>query len=208
MKVGKVINRFKMGKHFETRIENGRLTWTRLQEAIDREAELDGIYVVRTNQTVEQLSAPDTVRSYKQLADVERAFRCLKGIDLRIRPIYHRTEDHVRAHFFLCMLAYYVEWHMRRALAPILFHDEERIQLRQQRDPVAPAQISSAAKTKKVRHHTADDLPVHSFDTLLQDLSTRSRIRCSLKSDPKSPSFEQITRITPLQQRAFDLLGL
>ena len=208
MKVGKVINHFKMSKHFEMKIENGRLAWTRRQQAIEREAELDGIYVVRTDQTAQQLSTSDTVRSYKYLADVERAFRCLKGIDLRVRPIYHRTEDHVRAHLFLCMLAYYVEWHMRRALAPILFHDEDRPQSRQQRDPVAPAQISASTKQKKIRRRTADDLPVHSFDTLLQALSLRCRNRCSVKSDPSGSAFYQITEMDPLQKRAFELLGL
>jgi transposase len=208
MKVGKVINRFKVGKHFEIKIENGRLACHRQEEAIRREGELDGIYVVRTNQTLQQLSAPDTVRSYKSLADVERAFRSLKGIDLRVRPIYHRTEDHVRAHFFLCMLAYYVEWHMRRSLAPILFHDEDLPHSRQQRDPVAPAQISASAKQKKIRRRTADDLPIHSFHTLLQALSLRCRNRCSIKSDPVSPAFYQITEMDPLQKRAFELLGL
>ena len=208
MKVGKTINHFKMSKHFEIKIENGRLMWTRRQQAIEREAALDGIYVVRTDQTVQQLSASDTVRSYKYLANVERAFRCFKGIDLRVRPIYHRTEDHVRAHLFLCMLAYYVEWHMRRALAPILFHDEDLPRSRKQRDPVAPAQISTSAKQKKIRRRTADGLPVHSFDTLLQALSLRCRNRCSIKSDPASPAFYQITETDLLQKRAFELLGL
>ena len=208
MKVGKVINHFKMSKHFEIKIENGKLAWNRRQEAIQREAELDGIYVVRTDQTTQQLSASATVRSYKYLADVERAFRCFKGIDLRVRPIHHRTEDHVRAHFFLCMLAYYVEWHMRRALAPILFHDEDRPQSRQQRDPVAPAQISASAKQKKIRRRTADDLPVHSFDTLMQALSLRCRNRCSVKSDSSGATFDQITEMDPLQRRAFELLRL
>lgn len=209
MKVGKLSNRFKMGKHFEVKIENGQLAWIRRQQAIDNEAELDGIYVVRTNQTVQQLSAADTVRSYKHLADVERAFRCLKGIDLRVRPIYHRTEDHVRAHLFLCMLAYYVEWHMRRALAPLLFHDEELRQSRQERDPVAAATLSAAAKQKKTRRRTIDDdLPVHSFDTLLQVLALRCRNRCSMKSDPSATAFFQLTEPDPLQKRAFELLGL
>lgn len=208
MKVGKVINHFKMSKHFEIKIESGGLTWARRQQTIEREAELDGVYVVRTDQTVQQLSASDTVRSYKSLAEVERAFRCFKGIDLRVRPIHHRTEDHVRAHLFLCLLAYYVEWHMRRVLAPILFHDEDLPQSRQQRDPVAPAQISASAKQKKIRRRTADDLSVHSFDTLLQALSLRCRNRCSVKSDPASPAFHQITEMDSLQKRAFELLGL
>ncbi len=208
MKVGKVIHRFKVAKHFEIKIDNGKLAWNRRQDAIQREAQLDGIYVVRTNQTAQQLSASDTVRSYKYLADVERAFRCLKGIDLRVRPIHHRTEDHVRAHFLLCMLAYYVEWHMRRALAPILFHDDDLPQSRQRRDPVAPAPMSASTRQKKIRRRTADDLPVHSFDTILEILSTRCRNRCSVKSDPAMPPFDQITEMTPLQKKIFQLLGL
>ena len=125
VKVGKVVNRYKMAKHFRLAIEDGSFSWKRDEESIAREAALDGVYVIRTSESEENLSAADTVRTYKSLAQVERLFRTLKGIDLRIRPIRHRTEDHVRAHILLCTLAYYIEWHMRRALAPLLFNDEE-----------------------------------------------------------------------------------
>ena len=148
------------------------------------------------------------MRRYKSLAQVERAFRSLKGLDLRIRPIHHRTEDHVRAHIFLCMLAFYVEWHMRQALAPLLFEDEELAQNRTRRDPVAPAQASDSAKTKKADRVTPDGFPVHSFDTLLRELATRCRNTCRIPSDPSGTTFQQLTEATPLQARAFQLLGL
>lgn len=125
MKAGKILERHKVGKHFELTIRDGSFQWARCEEAIEQEAKLDGIYVIRTSEPKERLTAEDTVRTYKNLSQVERAFRTLKGIDLLVRPIRHRTEDRVPAHIFLCMLAYYVEWHMRRALAPILFEDEE-----------------------------------------------------------------------------------
>ena len=206
VKVGKVLNRFKMAKHFETTIDQGVLRWLRREEGLRREGELDGMYVIRTSEDKQHLSAEDTVRHYKSLAHVERAFRCLKGIDLRVRPIYLRTPDHVRAHIFLCLLAYYVEWHMRQALAPLLFADEELDQDRRRRDPVAPASSSVSAKRKKFERQTSDGLPVHSFDTLLQSLATRTRNTCQIKSSGQT--FQQLTPATPLQQRAFQLLGL
>ena len=126
LKVGKVLGHYKVGKHFDCRIGEGSFAWSRCQDAIEQEAKLDGIYVLRTSEPAERFSAEDTVRSYKSLAEVERAFRCLKGVDLLVRPIRHRTEDRVPAHIFLCLLAYYVEWHLRRAWAPLLFEDEER----------------------------------------------------------------------------------
>ncbi len=208
LKVGRGIDRFKMAKHFELTIQDGRLQWARREAAIEREAQLDGIYVIRTSEERGQLSAEQTVRQYKSLAQLERAFRCLKGIDLRVRPIHHRTQDHVRAHIFLCLLAYYVEWHMREALSPILFQDEELDQDRKQRDAVAPAQSSASVKRKKAKHLTPDGLPVHSFDTLLLALATRSRNTCTIKSDPSGSTFHQITDPSPLQARAFQLLGL
>ena len=131
-----------MGKHFECKIGEGSFVWSRRSESIAQEEKLDGIYVLRTSEAAERLSAEDTVRSYKSLAEVERAFRCLKGIDLLVRPIRHRTEDRVPAHIFLCGLAYYVEWHLRRAWAPLLFEDEERWEQRQHRDPVLSAEPS------------------------------------------------------------------
>ena len=208
LKVGRVLNRFKVAKHFTLTIADGVLGWTRREDAIRRESELDGIYVVRTSEPQRRCSAEDTVRRYKSLAQVERAFRSLKGLDLRIRPIHHRTEDHVRAHIFLCMLAFYVEWHMRQALAPLLFEDEELAKDRTRRDPVAPAEASDSAKTKKAEHVTTDGFPVHSFDTLLRDLATRCRNTCRIPSDPSGTTFQQLTQATPLQARAFQLLGL
>ena len=208
LKVGKVVNHYKVAKHFSLTIANGVFSWVRREEAIRREGELDGVYVVRTSETSLACSAADTVRRYKSLAQVERAFRCLKGIELRIRPIHHRTADHVRAHIFLCLLAYYVEWHMRQALAPLLFDDEELTRERAQRDAVAPARASLSAQKKKRLRRTPDGLPVHSFQTLLQVLGTRCRNLCQICSDPKGTTFHQLTDPTPLQARAFQLLGL
>jgi len=205
-KVGAVLNRHKVGKHFELTIKDGQFCYARRPTQIEREAQLDGIYVIRTNEPRSRLSAEDTVRSYKNLAQVERAFRCLKDIDLLIRPIRHRDEQRVRAHLFLCMLAYYVQWHMRRALAPLLFEDEELDDNRKTRDPVAPAKASASAKRKKADRVTSDGLPIHSFETLLLELATRCRNWSRVKSDPNSAPFSHLTEPTPLQQRAFDLL--
>jgi hypothetical protein len=148
------------------------------------------------------------VRRYKSLAQVERAFRSLKGIDLRIRPIHHRSEEHVRAHIFLCMLAYYVQWHMRRALAPLPFDDEELRQDRARRDPVAPAESSASAQARKVSRLTADGWPVQSLQTLLRHLATRCRNTCRIPSNLSGTTFRQLTEATPLQARALQLLGL
>jgi len=207
VKAGRILGRFKMAKHFRLTIGDGAFSWARREDAIEREAALDGIYVIRTSQTQQELSAPDAVRKYKSLAVVERAFRCFKGVDLLVRPIHHHTEDHVRAHVFLCMLAYYVEWHMREALAPLLFHDEELKTDRARRDPVAPATPSQSVRTKKATRTTEDGLPVHSFQTLLAELATRCRNTNRLKSDA-SRTFQTVTEPTPLQARAFELLGL
>jgi hypothetical protein len=208
VKVGRVRNRFKVGKHFVLTIADGVFQWVQREEAIRREAALDGLYVIRTSEPAAHLSAADTVRTYKNLAQVERVFRCLKGIDLRVRPIYHRTEPRVRAHFFLCLLAYYVEWHLRAALRPLLFADEQLPQDRLTRDPVAPAQPSAAVKRKKAQRTTADGLPVHSFDTLLAALGTRCRTTCRLTTDPAAPRIQQLTEPTPLQSRVRELLQL
>ena len=208
LKAGKTLGRFKMGKHFQLKIGEGSFEWNRREETILREAALDGIYVIRTSLPKEQLSAEDAVRSYKNLSVVERVFRCLKGVDILVRPIHHRTEDRVRAHIFLCMLAYYVEWHMRRALAPLLFHDEELSADRAIRDPVAPAKPSASAKAKKAARETSDGLPLHSFKTLLKDLATRSKSLCRMGSGPDAPTITRTSEPSPLQARAFDLLGL
>lgn len=207
-KVGQVINRFKVGKHFDITIANGQFSYTRRTQAIEREAELDGLYVIRTSEAAQDLSAEDTVRSYKNLAQVERAFRTLKGVDLQIRPIYHRSEERVRAHIFLCLLAYYVEWHMRQALAPLLFDDETLEFERKHRNPVAPAKPSASAKRKKAERITEDGLPIHSFATLMAELATRCRNRCRLKADPQSPVIFQDTEPTPLQTRVLKLIRL
>ena len=207
-KLGRVLNRFKVGKHFALSIEEGAFAYRREEATIGRECALDGIYVIRTSEGPERCSTEQTVRSYKNPAQVEQAFRCLKGTDLLIRPIRHRDEARVRAHIFLCMLAYYLEWHLRKALAPLLFDDEELEQQRGRRDPVAAAKPSASAQEKKQRLRTPDGLPVHSFETLLAELGTRSRNYCRVKADPQSPAFTQITEPNPLQQRAFELLGL
>jgi transposase len=205
-KVGKILNRFKVGKHFELRIADGVFGYTRRVQAIEREAALDGIYVIRTSEPRSRLSAEDTVRSYKHLAQVEHAFRCLKGVDLLVRPIRHRDEQRVRAHLFLCMLAYYVEWHMRQALAPLLFDDEQLPRDRATRDPVAPAQPSACAQRKKIKRVSSEGHPIHSFETLLAELATLCHNRSRIKSDPNSTPFDHLTEPTPLQQRAFQLL--
>jgi transposase len=207
-KVGKIINRFKMGKHFKRSITDGQFSYARRSDAIEREAELDGIYVIRTSESKPSLSAEDAVRSYKNLAQVERVFRTFKGLDIRIRPIHHRTEDRVRAHIFICLLAYYVEWHLRQVLAPLLFDDETLASDRKQRDPVAPAKPSTAAKNKKVARVTENGLPIHSFKTLMAEMGTRCRHRCRVKSDPQCPPIYQYTDPTPLQTRALELIRL
>lgn len=207
-KAGKVMNRFKMGKHFELSIAEGKFSYARVEESIAREAELDGIYVIRTSETKTALSADDAVRSYKNLAQIERLFRTFKGLDIRIRPIHHRTEARVRAHIFICLLVYYVEWHLRQVLAPLLFDDESLANVRKQRDPVAPAEPSASAKEKKVVHVTEDGLPTHSFNTLMAELGTRCRHRLRVKADPQCPPIFQDTEPTALQARALELTCL
>jgi len=208
LKVGKVLGHYKVGKHFAYTIGEGSLRWQRREEAIQEEAKLDGIYVIRTSESKEHLSPEATVRSYKSLSEVERAFRCLKGIELRVRPIHHRTAERVTAHIFLCLLAYYVEWHLRRAWAPILFEDEERRAEGERRDPVAPAKPSVSAQQKKSSHQTQDGLAVHSFETLMAELATRARVTYALRSGDSTPIFRQVPEPTPLQARAYELLKL
>jgi len=208
LKVGKVINRHKVGKHFSLHIEDGVFRWERDEASIEREAALDGIYVIRTSEPKERLSAEDTVRSYKNLAQVEQVFRCFKGIDIRVRPIYHRDDPRVRAHVFLCLLAYYVEWHMRRAWGSVLFDDEELAANRKTRDPVAKAQPSASVQRKKTQRTTCDGLGVHSFSTLLKDLGTLCRNRCRIQAAPSGSTFTQDTQPTELHARVFQLLGV
>jgi transposase len=208
LKVGKVINQYKVEKHFCLQIEDNLFRWERDEASIAQEAGLDGIYVVRTSEAKKRLSAPDTVRSYKNLAQVERGFRCLKGIDIHVRPIHHSTDPRVRAHVFLCFLAYYVEWYMREALGSLLFDDQELAADRWTRDPVSQAEPSDSARRKKTERRTPDGLPVHSFDTLLLELGTLCRNRCRIQADPSGTTFTQDTQPTKLQAHVFELLSL
>ena len=208
LKVGKVINRYKVGKHFRLQIEDNLFRWERDESSIEQEVALDGIYVIRTSEPKKRLSAKDTVRSYKNLAQVELGFRCLKGIDVRVRPIHHSTDPRVRAHVFLCFLAYYVEWHMREMLGSLLFDDQELAADRWTRDPVAQAGTSDSATRKKVERTTLDGFPVHSFDTLLEELGTLCRNRCRIQADPSGNTFTQDTQPTQLHARVFRLLDV
>ena len=208
LRVGKVLGRFKMAKHFTLEIGEQSFAYARDEAGIAAEAALDGFYVIRTSVSSDTLSAEGAVRAYKGLAVVERAFRSLKTVDLKIRPIHHRLATRVKAHVFLCMLAYYVEWHMRQKLAPLLFDDHDPAAGQATRDSeVAPAQRSPAAQRKAASKQTEDGLPVHSFQTLLADLATISidRIQPRLAG---AAEFDKITRPTPVQQRALDLLGV
>lgn len=208
VRVGKVINKYKVGKHFTLEIDDGRFSWQRDEASIASESALDGIYVIRTGEPAASLSAEDTVRSYKGLGQLERGFRCMKGIDIRVRPIHHRDDDRVRAHIFLCMLAYYVEWHMRQLLSPVLFDDETLPTDRKTRDPVSPSRPSASARRKKAEKTTVEGEPVHSFDTLLSELGTLCRNRCRVPRDPTRTPFVQDTAATPFQARVFALLGV
>ena len=204
-RVGAVLGRYKVGKHFRIEITPTSFSYTRDDARIAQEAALDGLYVIRTNVPAEQLSAPETVRAYKRLSATERAFRSFKTVDLHVRPIYHHLADRVRAHVFLCFLAYYVEWHMRQALAPILFDDEDPAAGEAQRTSVvAPAQRSPGAQRKAQRLCTEDGTAVHSFATLLQDLATVAKNRVRLGG----VEVDIVTTPTPLQQQAFDLLNV
>ena len=203
--VGRVIDRHKMAKHFELEIGDDHLAVSRRTDAIAAEAALDGLYVLRTSVPAERLDAPAVVRSYKLLARVERAFRSFKAVDLAIRPIHHWTESRVRAHVLLCMLAYYVQWHLERAWAPLLFRDEERPE---GADPVAPARRSEAALAKARSHELPDGTPVHSLRTLLAEMATLTRNLVVPAGAPAEAAFEIVATPTPLQARAFALLDL
>ena len=206
LRVGKVINQYKMAKHFELAIGENTFTFARKSAAIAAEAALDGIYIIRTSVPPMQMDSAECVRNYKSLANVERAFRSLKTIDLKVRPIHHRTADRVRAHIFLCMLAYYVEWHMREAWRALMFADTDQA-AKASRDPVAPAKRSKAALAKAARHTLDDGTPAHSFATLLDELATIVRNTCRTpNAGPDAPTFEVLTTPNAKQQRVFDLL--
>jgi hypothetical protein len=205
VRAGRVVNRHKVAKHFDLTITDARFDFALREEQVAAEAALDGIYVIRTSLTKDEMSGPEAVRSYKALSEVERAFRTLKTVDLEVRPIHHHLADRVRAHIFLCMLAYYVEWHMREAWRPLLFADED-LDAKAKRDPVAPAKRSEAAEEKVATKTLADGSPVHSFRTLVNDLSTIVRNTCRAPGAPNAPTFAIVTTPTPAQQRAMDLL--
>jgi hypothetical protein len=206
--VGAVINHYKMAKHFTVTITDNDLTFERESEQINAEAVLDGIYVLRTNVEREALGATPTVRAYKALANVERAFRSIKTGDLEVRPIHHRRAHRVRAHVLLCMLAYYLEWHMRQALKPILFDDHEKAAADAARASiVAKAERSKAADRKAATKRTHDDLPVHSFRSLLTDLATVTRNTMAM-TQSLDAAFVLYPKLTAVQDRAFQLLGV
>ena len=206
VRVGKVINKYKVAKHFVLDIGARAFSYHRDEEKVQREAALDGIYIIRTSLAAGTMSAADAVRSYKQLSNVERAFRCYKTIDLKVRPIHHHVEERVRAHIFLCLLAYYVEWHMIEAWRPLLFGDEDQ-QAKQTRDPVAPARRSAKALAKVQSRRLEDGSIVHSLRTLLGELTTIVRNTCRTPGTEADPAtFEMITRPNPTQARAAQLL--
>jgi transposase len=201
--VGKILGRYKMGKHFSLFIEEGGFRCERKQANIEREAALDGIYVIRTSVPVETLSSDNVVSCYKRLSDVERAFRSLKSVDLKIRPIYHHLAERVKAHVFLCMLSYYVEWHMRQALAPILFdEDDAEAAAAARKNIVSPAARSPKAQSKDYSKRTEDGLPVHSFQTLLKDLATLTRNEVRIGEQ----TLHMLATPTLVQKRALQLL--
>ena len=206
MRVGAVINHYKMAKHFTIEITDEAFAFSAQERQITAEAALDGIYVLRTSLPEHTLANDDVVLRYKGLEDVERFFRTMNS-ELDVRPIRHRLEDRVRAHMFLRMLSYYISWHMKQALAPILFYDHDKHSAAAKRtDAVAAAERSDAAPTKAARKRTEDNYPVHSFTSLLKDLATI----CANQIQPADdmPAFTKITTLTPLQRRAFELLGV
>jgi hypothetical protein len=206
--VGAVLNRHKVAKHFTLTITDDTFAVVRNTDAIEAESRLDGCYVIRTNLDQATLAASDVVRAYKNLSQAERAFRSIKTVDLEIRPIHHRLSDRVRAHVLLCMLAYYLEWHMRQALAPILFDDHQRAEPAAARSSiVAPAQRSKAAHRKAATKRTDDGLPVHSFRSLLAELATFSRNTMAMAAAPHD-TFLLYPQQTPTQLRAFELLAV
>jgi transposase len=208
LKAGKVMGRYKMAKHFRLEIAAGRFGWARDAAAIQREQQLDGIYVIRTSERAKDFPAAACVRTYKSLGRVEQAFRCFKGLDLRVRPIHHRVDPRVRAHLFLCLLAYYVEWHLRHAWAGLLYADEELDEDRDERDPVKPARPSASAQAKKRTHQTASGLPAHSFGSLLAHLGTRVRNTHQVVADASGATFQQVTEPDAVQAEALRLLQL
>jgi transposase len=206
VKVGRVLNKYKVGKHFRLEIDDNALRWERKQEAIEKETGLDGIYVIRTSEPAEKLSAENAVRGYKRLADVEQAFRSLKSIELLVRPIHHHLEDRVKAHIFVCLLAYYVQWHLKHAWSALSFADEHLREHRAERDPVSAAQPADEVQAKKTERQTNDGNELQSFRTLLNELGTQCRNTCELGDGSSAIQITKVTDPTPFQTEAFRLL--
>jgi len=204
LRVGKVCNRFKMAKHFELEIARGSFGYRRQQQSIEAEAALDGLYAIRTSLPAHEMEATQVVRSYKQLARVERDLRVIKGPDLEVVPIRHRLAERISAHFLICQLAAYVRWHMERDLAPLLFKDESPPTTE---DPVAPARRSASAEDKARRKRNTEGLPVRSFRSLLDELATLTKNLIALLGAGDA-RFWQLSQPTPLQERAFQFLGI
>ena len=197
---------FKMAKHFRIKITDDSFLYERDTAHIAKEAALDGIYIIRTSLTAKTMNTENTVRAYKNLSVIERAFKSFKTLDLNVRPIHHRLANRVRSHVFICMLAYYVEWHMRKSLAPVLFDDDDKSTGDALRPSVvAPAQRSPRAQRKASTKRTDDMMPVHSFQTLLKDLATITKNRIKPKISGNK-TFDRITQPTSLQQKVLDLL--
>ncbi|NEO31970.1 MAG: IS1634 family transposase [Symploca sp. SIO3C6] len=209
LRVGKVINRYQVGKFFNLEITETSFSYSRKKDLLSVEAALDGLYVIRTSVDAQILDAPATVRTYKNLSVVKQAFRAYKTMDLKVRPIYHHLEHRVRAHVFLCMLAYYVEWHIKQALTPILFVEvESELALLASSDVVPQAKRSKKALSKARKQKTPDNLPVHSFSTMMADLGTITLNTINTRIEGKDITFEKITQPTPLQQKAIELLNV
>lgn len=206
IKVGRVLNKYKVGKHFRLTIGDGLLRWERKHQAIELEAEMDGFYVIRTSESSDQLSADNAVRGYKRLADVEQAFRSLKSLELLVRPIHHRLEKRVKAHIFVCLLAYYVQWHLKRAWSPLLFADEHLNQHRTDRDPVASAKPAPELEAKKNERRTDDGNELQSFRTLLKELATQCQTTCEFGEESTVTPIVKLAEPTPFQTEAFHLL--
>ena len=204
VKVGRVLNKYKVGKHFRLTIEDSLLKWERKQQAIELEAGMDGFYVIRTSEPSDRLSTDNAVRGYKRLADVEQAFRSLKSLELLVRPIHHRLEERVKAHIFVCLIAYYVQWHLKRAWSPLLFADEHLHQHRADRDPVASAKPTADVQTKKIERKTKDGNELQSFRTLLKELATQCQNTCEFGDE--STVIVKLAEPTPFQTEAFRLL--
>ena len=203
VRVGKIVGRYKVGKHFKLDISETGFSYARDSEGIAAEAALDGLYVIRTSIEKGNLDSAEVVRSYKLLAGVERVFRTMKSVDLQVRPVYHRLEERVRAHIFICMLAYYLRWHMERAWAPLLFRDEDQPMAT---DVVAPARRSASALAKARTQRLDEDTPIHSFRSLLAQLATLTKNTVRVPSS--TATFDKLALPTPLQTRALELLGL